>query len=75
MEALPPSPPRLEVEDEVGKGGWRRSNAAAAGLNWQAGFATVDLGCRFSFWLLVDNRYIKSILPKTRTILLRKRRL
>ena len=35
----------------------------------------MNLGCRFSFWLLVDSRYIKSILPKTRTILLRKRRL
>ena len=35
----------------------------------------MNLGCRFSFWLLVDSRYINSILPKTRTILLRKRRL
>jgi hypothetical protein len=37
--------------------------------------AHMNLGCRFSFWLLVDSRYIKSILPKTRAILLRKWRL
>ena len=36
----------------------------------------MNLGCRFSFfWLLVDSRYINSILPKTRTILTSKRRL
>ena len=35
----------------------------------------MNLGCRFSFWLLVDSRYINSILPKTGTILLRKWRL
>jgi hypothetical protein len=40
LRRAPEAPPRPEVEEEEGKGGWRKNPAAGAPLAAGAGFAT-----------------------------------
>jgi hypothetical protein len=40
LPACPRSPPRPEVEEEEGKGGWRKKTAAGAPVAASAGLAT-----------------------------------
>jgi hypothetical protein len=58
----PPSPPRLEVEEEEGKRGWRRKKKRERGLeeeegrsplSWEAGFATANWIVSFLYVIVV----------------------